>query len=72
MPEVVGMVLQDAQDQLQSMGSFLMDQTDARGWGRLQILDSNWKVCSQDPAPGATVPISTLVTLASVKLSEHC
>lgn len=72
MPNVVGMVLQDAQDKLQSMGSFLMDQTDARGLGRVQVLDSNWKVCKQDPAPGSTVPVSTLVTLASVKLAESC
>ena len=44
MPRVVGMVLQDAQDLLQSRGSYLMDQIDAKGWGRWQILDSGWKV----------------------------
>ena len=72
MPALVGMNLQLAQDTLQARGSWLMDQQDASGLGRMQILDSNWHVCTQDPAPGATVPVSTLVTLASVKLDERC
>ena len=72
MPKVVGMVLQDAQDLLQTKGSFLMDQQDASGRGRMQILDRNWRVCRQNPAPGKKVPITTVVVLASVKLSERC
>jgi hypothetical protein len=72
MPELVGMVLQDAQDKLQSLGSYMLDQQDATGLDRMQILDSNWKVCSQAPAPGARVPLSATVALASVKLSESC
>lgn len=72
MPSVVGMVLQDAQDLLQSMGSYLMDQVDATGYGRMQLLDSNWKVCSQNPSAGATVSIAQIVTLSAVKLSESC
>ncbi|MGC5167039.1 hypothetical protein [Luteimicrobium sp. DT211] len=72
MPKVMGMVLQDAQDELQSLDSYLMDQEDAMGWGRLQLLDANWKVCTQKPSPGKKVPISTVVKLASVKLSEDC
>jgi len=72
MPKVVGMNLQKAQDLLQSLGSYLMDQTDASGLGRLQILDRNWKVCAQAPLPGKNTPITTIVTLASVKLTESC
>ena len=72
MPMVVGMVLQDAQDLLQSKGSYLMDQKDAKGWGRWQLLDSGWKVCRQRPRAGAVVPASAVVTLWSVKLSERC
>ena len=72
MPDVVGVNLQLAQDTLQALGSYLMDQTDATGLGRLQIDDSNWQVCSQDPAPAAVVPVETVVTLAAVKLSETC
>jgi hypothetical protein len=72
MPNVVGQVLQTAQDRLQSLGSYVMDQQDAGGLERLQMLDSNWKVCSQKPSPGAKIATSDLVTLASVKLEETC
>lgn len=72
MPRVVGMNLQEAQDLLQSKGSYLMDQTDYKGLSRFQILDSQWKVCAQSPSPGKKVPISTIVTLSSVKLTERC
>ncbi len=72
MPEVVGKVLQDAQDSLQALGSYLLDQEDASGRSRMQIDDSNWTVCSQDPAAGVEVPLSATVLLASVKLDETC
>ena len=72
MPAVVGGNLQLAQDTLQALGSYVMDQTDAKGLSRVQINDSNWKVCTQNPAPGAVVPIDTMVTLGSVKLTETC
>ncbi len=72
MPAVVGQNLQDAQDLLQTMDSYVMDQQDATGLERLAIDDSNWTVCAQDPAPGVVVPISTVVTLAAVKLDETC
>ena len=72
MPNLVGRVLQDAQDILQAKGSYVLDQEDARGLGRWQLLDSGWKVCRQSPRPGATVKESAVVTLWSVKLSERC
>lgn len=72
MPNVIGMNLQLAQDLLQSKGSYLVDQEDFKGLGRFQLIDSNWKVCSQAPAAGKRVLTSTLVTLSSVKLSERC
>jgi beta-lactam-binding protein with PASTA domain len=72
MPDVVGMNLQDAQDTLQALGSYLMDQVDATGMGRAQVWDRNWRVCTQDPAPDTTVPIETIVTLSAVKLDESC
>lgn len=72
MPSVVGMVLQDAQDLLQSQGSYLMDQVDATGGGRFQFFDSNWKVCSQEPAAGAPLASTDVVTLKTVKLDESC
>lgn len=72
MPAVVGQNLQDAQDLLQTLDSYLMDQVDATGLERFAVDDSNWTVCAQDPAPGAVVPISTVVTLSAVKLDEAC
>lgn len=72
MPLVVGMVLQDAQDLLQAQGSYLLDQGDATGGGRIQFFDSNWKVCSQKPAAGARLASTDVVTLNSVKLDESC
>lgn len=72
MPRLVGKNLQDAQDELQSLGSFFVDQQDASGLGRLQLVDSNWKVCRQKPAAGKAVPLSAIVVLASVKLNERC
>ena len=72
MPNVVGKNLQDAQDELQALGSLLIDQKDASGQGRLQVNDSNWTVCTQDPAAGVAAPIQTVVILASVKDDEVC
>lgn len=72
MPALIGVNLQLAQDQLQALGSFVLDQTDASGLGRVQLLDSNWQVCGQDPAAGTVVPVETVVVLASVKLDEVC
>ena len=72
MPKVVGMNLQLAQDLLQSKGSYVLDQEDFKGLSRLQVLDSNWKVCAQSPSAGKRVSESTMVTLSSVKLAESC
>lgn len=72
MPKVTGKNLQAAQDELQSRGSYLMDQSDATGEARLQLQDNNWKVCTQTPKPGAQVKVSVVVKLAAVKLDEPC
>ncbi|NLF03423.1 MAG: hypothetical protein GX593_00140 [Actinomycetales bacterium] len=72
MPDLVGLVLQDAQNSLQALGSRSLDQQDASGQDRMQINDSNWTVCTQEPAAGAEIPLSATVILASVKLDEVC
>jgi hypothetical protein len=72
MPALVGMILQDAQDLLQTKGSYLMDQQDASGLERLQVLDANWKVCSQSPKKGTHVATDAMIVLRSVKLIESC
>jgi hypothetical protein len=72
MPDLVGKNLQDAQDALQALGSYLLDQQDASGKSRLQVDDSNWQVCTQEPAAGQEVSVAATVALASVKLDEQC
>ena len=72
MPKLVGENLQLAQDILQKEGSYLLDQEDALGLDRIQVMDSNWHVCKQSPKAGKKVPVDTMVTLASVKLTEDC
>ncbi len=72
MPNLVGQNLQLAQDTLQSLGSYVHDQQDASGLGRIQVLDSNWVVCSQNPVAGTQTALETMVQLASVKIGENC
>jgi hypothetical protein len=72
MPSLVGSNLQDAQDRLQSLGSYVLDQEDASGLDRFQVLDANWKVCAQTPAAGTRTPTSAAVLLEAVKLHESC
>jgi beta-lactam-binding protein with PASTA domain len=72
MPFLVGANLQDAQDRLQSLGSYLLTQNDATGMERFQVLDSGWKVCGQFPAAGMKVSIARMVDLRVVKLYESC
>lgn len=55
MPNVVGMNLQDAQDLIQTQGIFFSRSDDATGAGRLQVIDSNWTVVAQTPAPGELI-----------------
>ena len=64
--------LQLAQDILQKKGSYLLDQEDALGLDRVQVLDSNWQVCKQSPKAGQKVTVDAMVTLSSVKLTEDC
>ncbi|MCS0639165.1 PASTA domain-containing protein [Streptomyces sp. LP05-1] len=71
LPDFSGMDLQEAQDTAQSVGFYVLDDQDASGQGRLQIMDRNWTVCSQDPAPG-TYATDTAVTLYAVKDTETC
>lgn len=72
MPKLTGLILQTAQDKLQSLGSYLLDQEDYKGLGRMQILDRKWKVCKQDPKPGTKALLTDIVTLWSVKTTESC
>lgn len=71
-PNGVGQVLQAAQDNAQAAGFFLLGSTDALGQSRMQVLDRNWKVCSQAPAAGTQAATSTKIVFNTVKLEEAC
>ncbi|MGW5637771.1 hypothetical protein [Streptomyces sp. NPDC003832] len=71
LPDLVGLDLQAAQDEAQAAGFYLLDDQDASGQNRLQVLDRNWTVCSQEPAAGEH-PTDTLITLNAVKDDESC
>ncbi|MEV6327712.1 hypothetical protein [Streptomyces sp. NPDC051909] len=71
LPSFVGKGLQSAQDEAQSLGFYGLRSHDALGRDRLQVLDRNWKVCSQTPAPG-THPTDVVIDFGTVKLEETC
>jgi hypothetical protein len=76
MPNEVGKVLQDAQDDLQSVSGnplYFSTSSDATGAGRHQILDRDWKVCSQSIPPGTTVTSNETPDFAVVRVNtETC
>jgi beta-lactam-binding protein with PASTA domain len=75
MPNLVGSNLQDAQNAIQSLTGFEIavttshDQTGAR---RQQVLDRNWKVCSQNIPAGRTITTTSKIDFGAVKLEESC
>ncbi|MER6960777.1 PASTA domain-containing protein [Streptomyces sp. NPDC000618] len=71
-PGFVGMGLQSAQDTAQAAGFRSLTSHDSLGRERNQILDRGWKVCSQTPAAGKTVPTDTELDFGAVKLDETC
>lgn len=75
MPDLVGENLQDAQNAIQALTGdaiFVTRSSDASGGGRNQIVDSNWKVCGQNIAPGTTITKGSNIDFAAVKLAEGC
>jgi hypothetical protein len=75
MPNLVGVNLQQAQDQLQSLTGgalFFTSSHDATTGGRSQVVDSNWKVCSQSIAAGAAITSDSKIDFGAVKLEESC
>jgi hypothetical protein len=75
MPDEVGQILQDAQDDIQRVSGnpiFFSHSTDATGDGRHQILDADWKVCSQNIPAGTAVDQDSDISFAVVKTYEDC
>jgi hypothetical protein len=71
LPDLTGLTHQAAQNLAQENGFYDLSEVDGSGQGRMLIWDRNWKVCSQDPAPG-DYSTETVVTLNSVKEDEPC
>ncbi|RDG35105.1 PASTA domain-containing protein [Streptomyces corynorhini] len=71
LPDLVGKELGPARDAARAAGFRELTSHDALGRGRAILLDRNWKVCSQTPAPG-TLPTGTTVDLGAVKTDEEC
>jgi len=69
MPDLTGSSLNVAVGSLPSGTS--ITAKDISGQGRLIIVQSNWKVCSQDPKSGAQFN-GQPVTFGVVKFGESC
>lgn len=71
-PNFVGMGLQSAQDAAQTAGFYSLESHDSLGRARSQILDRDWKVCSQNVEAGASAAPDTELDFGAVKLEEDC
>jgi hypothetical protein len=73
MPNLVGLDLQTAQNEVQDYGVFLSVSHDLRG-SRNQAVDSNWIVCDQNIAPGQQVTgdAEGAIDFGVVKREESC
>ncbi len=76
MPNLVAANLQEAQDKVQELGVFLSISHDLLG-SRSQVLDSNWKVCTQMPTSGTRISgpaedFEGKFDFGAVKLTENC
>jgi beta-lactam-binding protein with PASTA domain len=75
MPNMVGKGLQEAQDAMQKLTGdpvFLTRSHDATSAKRQQLVDHNWKVCSQTPAAGTKINMKSEVDFGAVKTTESC
>jgi beta-lactam-binding protein with PASTA domain len=71
-PNFVGMGLQSAQDAAQEQGFYSLKSHDALGRDRTQILDRDWRVCSQNVKAGTSQSTDTTLDFGAVKLAEKC
>ncbi|MEV8557833.1 PASTA domain-containing protein [Streptomyces sp. NPDC051917] len=71
-PNFVGMGLQSAQDAAQAAGFYSLTSHDSLGRARMQILDRDWKVCSQSVKAGTVAATTTKLDFGAVKLAESC
>jgi hypothetical protein len=67
LPSMIGMNLQGAQDCLQEIGFWNLDDQPAAGESRFQVNDSNWTVTDQSPEPGMVSSRDQQITLYARK-----
>ena len=67
MPDVIGMDLQSAQDRVQAELDILFSDSHEVGGDRIQVIDSNWTVVEQTPAPGTPVDEDTAIDFGVVE-----
>jgi hypothetical protein len=75
MPNLVGTQLQNAQDDIQKLTHdviFFTTSHDATGQGRHQVLDKDWKVCTQSVPAGHSITLGTKIDFGVAKLAEAC
>lgn len=74
MPDVVGVDLQAAQDTVQVLTEFGVPVTshDRTGANRMQVVDVEWRVCDQIPAPGTDLTEDSTIDLGVVRQDEDC
>ncbi|WP_329017253.1 PASTA domain-containing protein [Streptomyces sp. NBC_01601] len=71
-PDFVGMGLQSAQDAAQAAGFYGLKSHDSLGRARHQILDRDWKVCSQNVKANSSASTDKVLDFGAVKLEETC
>ncbi|MEU6818089.1 PASTA domain-containing protein [Streptomyces sp. NPDC046860] len=71
-PDFVGMGLQSAQDTAQAAGFYGLRSHDSLGRARHQILDRDWKVCSQNVKANSSAATDKVLDFGAVKLAETC
>jgi beta-lactam-binding protein with PASTA domain len=69
MPAFKGKAVKVAREALDSSTSITVN--DASGQDRMVLMESNWKVCSQEPAAGAKLD-GQPVSLTAVKFEDSC
>jgi hypothetical protein len=75
MPNLVGRNLQEAQNAIQELTDYEIAITvshDVSGADREQVLDRNWKVCTQNIAAGETITRNTRIDFGAVRTEERC
>jgi hypothetical protein len=69
-PNAIGKDYQTAQDLWRAAGLHVTPAIDALGAHRVAVLDANWVVLSQSPAPGSSVPMDTAITATIKKFTD--